>query len=209
MSIINVLNWRYATKRMNGKNIPKEKMDIILNAIALSPSSFGLQPYSVFVIQNQSLLEKLKPVANMQPQIAESSALLVFAAWDNLTEERIDAYINRILIVRNTSEDHLKGIKDMMKAQLNNSTEQNFNWNARQVYVALGIALVAAAEERIDSTPMEGFDLAKMDEMLQLKEKGLKSVVLLALGYRDEENDYLVKLKKVRREYEKLFVLMP
>ena len=208
MSVIDALHWRYAAKRMNGNIIPKEKMDIILKAIALAPSSLGLQPYSIIVIENSALLEKLKPITNMQPQITEASALLLFATWDNLTEERIDAYIKRISTVRNASEDSLKRIKEMMQAQLKNTAEQNFNWNARQAYIAMGIGLVAAAEGNIDSTPMEGFDHEKMDEILQLKEKDLKSTVLLALGYRDEANDYLVKLKKVRRENQKLFTIM-
>jgi nitroreductase len=208
MSIIDALNWRYATKRMNGNIIPKGKLDVILKAIALAPSSLGLQPYSIIVIENSAMLKKLKPIANFQPQITEASALLVFAAWDNITDERIEAYIKRISAVRNVSEASLKRIKDMMGAQLKNTPEQNFNWNARQAYIAIGIGLVAAAEENIDSTPMEGFDHDKMDDILQLKEKGVRSVVLLALGYRDEANDYLVKLKKVRRENEKLFTIM-
>jgi nitroreductase len=208
MSIIDALNWRYATKRMNGNAIPKEKLEIILKAIALAPSSFGLQPYSVMVVENRRLLEKIKLVANMQPQITEAAALLVFAAWDNLTEARIDAYIERISTVRQVSEDSLKHIKDVMETQLKNTVEQNFVWNSKQAYIALGIGLVAAAEENIDSTPMEGFDHEQVDEILQLKEKGLKSTVLLALGYRDAANDYLVTLKKVRREKEKLFTTM-
>ena len=208
MSIIDALNWRYATKRMNGNIIPKEKMDTILKAIALAPSSLGLQPYSVIVIENKPLLEKIKPAANMQPQITEASALLVFAAWDNLTEERIEAYIKRISIVREVSEDSLKQIKLMLETQLKNTAEQNFTWNARQAYIALGIGLVAAAEENIDSTPMEGFDHARVDQILQLNEKGLKSVAFLVLGYRDAANDYLVNLKKVRREEDELFINM-
>jgi nitroreductase / dihydropteridine reductase len=208
MSLIDALNWRYATKRMNGNIIPKEKMDIILKAIALAPSSFGLQPYSVIVIEQSALLEQIKPVANMQPQITEASALLVFAAWDNLTEERIDTYVKRISMVRNVTEDSLKQIKVMLETQLKNTAEQNFIWNSKQVYIALGIGLVAAAEENIDSTPMEGFNHEQLDEILKLKEKGLKSVVILALGYRDAANDYLVNLKKVRREKDKLFTTM-
>jgi nitroreductase len=208
MSIIDALNWRYATKRMNGDIIPKEKMDVILKAISLAPSSLGLQPYSVIIAESRQLLEKIKPVARMQPQITEASALLVFAAWDNLTEERIDAYIKRISTVRNVNEDSLKQIRVMLETQLKNGAEENFAWNARQAYIALGIGLVAAAEENIDSTPMEGFDHEKLDEILQLREKGFRSVVLLALGYRDGTNDYLVKLKKVRRENDKLFTRM-
>ncbi len=206
MSIIDALNWRYATKRMNGNVIPKEKLDRIFKAISLSPSSFGLQPYSVIVIDNKEVLEKIRPIANMQPQITEASVLLVFTAWDNLTEERIEAYIKRISTVRNVSEDSLKQIKTMLEMQLKNTAEQNFVWNAKQTYIALGIGLVAAAEENIDSTPMEGFNQEKLDEILNLKSKGLKSTVMLALGYRDAINDYLVNLKKVRRESDKLFV---
>lgn len=208
MSIIDALNWRYATKRMNGNTIPKDKLDLILKAISLAPSSFGLQPYSVIVVENSDLLEKIKLVANMQPQITEASALLVFAAWDNLTQERIDAYIKRISAVREVSEASLSQIKTMIATTLKNTEADNFIWNAKQSYIALGIGLVAAAEEKIDSTPMEGFDHEKVDEILPLKQKGLKSTVLLALGYRDAANDYLVNLKKVRREEEKLISTM-
>jgi len=205
MSIIDALNWRYATKRMNGNIVPKEKMDMILKAISLAPSSFGLQPYSVIVVQNSELLKKIQPVANMQPQITESSAVVVFAAWDNLTEERINAYIKRISTVRGVTEESLQRIKQLMDTQLKNTPEQNFTWNSKQCYIALGIALVAAAEENIDSTPMEGFNHEQLDEILELKEKGLRSTVMLVLGYRDSANDYLAGLKKVRREKENLF----
>jgi nitroreductase len=208
MSIIDALNWRYATKRMSGKIIPGEKLETILKAISLAPSSLGLQPYAVIVVENRELLEKIKPAANMQPQITEASALLVFAAWDNLTQERIDAYINRISIVRNVAEDSMVRIKEVLETQLKNTAEQNFSWNSKQAYIALGIGLVAAAEENIDSTPMEGFNHEQLDKILGLQEKGLRSAVLLALGYRDAPNDYLVKLKKVRREQEKLFTTL-
>jgi nitroreductase len=205
MKLIDALNWRYATKRMTGTKIPDETMEYILNAISLAPSSFGLQPYSVIVIENKELLQKIQPIAAMQAQITDVSALLVFAAWDNLTEERINEFIHRISEVREVSEDSLKPIREMVITQLENSAANNFNWNTKQVYIALGIGLVAAAEAYIDSTPMEGFDNVKMDELLELKAKGLRSVVLLALGYRDTEKDYLVKLKKVRRKKEDLF----
>ncbi len=208
MKIIEALKWRYAAKRMNGNSIPKEKLEIILKAISLAPSSFGLQPYSIIVVQDPDILEKIKPIASMQPQITEASAVLVFAAWDNLTQERIDNYITLITKVREVTQESLLPIKRVIESQLAKTEEQSFNWNAKQAYIALGIALVAAAEENIDSTPMEGFEPEKLDEILQLKEKGLKSVVLLALGYRDEKTDYLVDLKKVRREESKLFTTL-
>jgi len=144
----------------------------------------------------------------MQPQITEASALLVFAAWDNLTQERIDKYIARISSVRDVNEESLSHIKQLLETQLKNTVEQNFIWNSKQAYIALGVGLVAAAEANIDSTPMEGFNHEQLDEVLQLKEKGLKSSVLLALGYRDARTDYLVNLKKVRREEEELFTTL-
>jgi len=208
MTVIDALNWRYATKRMNGNIIPKEKMESILKAISLAPSSLGLQPYSIIVIENPGMLEKIKPIANMQPQITEASALLVFAAWDNLTQKRIDKYIARISSVRDVNEESLSHIKQLLETQLKNTVEQNFIWNSKQAYIALGVGLVAAAEANIDSTPMEGFNHEQLDEVLQLKEKGLKSSVLLALGYRDARTDYLVNLKKVRREEEELFTTL-
>lgn len=206
MSITTSLNWRYATKRMNGAKIPKEKMDIILDAISLAPSSFGLQPYSVLIIESKAMLEKIKPIAMMQPQITEASALLVFAAWDKITSEKINIYIDQIAKDRNVPVDSLNHVKELIEAQLKNSDSDNFIWNSKQAYIALGFGLVAAAEEEIDSTPMEGFDKTQLDDLLNLKEKGLSSLVLLTLGYRDIKNDYLVNLKKVRREKEKLFI---
>jgi len=208
MTVIDALNWRYATKRMNGNIIPKEKMESILKAISLAPSSLGLQPYSIIVVENPGMLEKIKPIANMQPQITEASALLVFAAWDNLTQKRIDKYIARISSVRDVNEESLSHIKQLLETQLKNTVEQNFIWNSKQAYIALGVGLVAAAEANIDSTPMEGFNHEQLDEVLQLKERGLKSSVLLALGYRDARTDYLVNLKKVRREEEELFTTL-
>ena len=206
MSIITALHWRYATKRMNGTKIPKEKLDIILDAIALAPSSYGLQPYTILVIEDKSLLEKIKPIASNQPQITEASALLVFAAWDQLTQQHIDDYFTRIEMIRKVSQDSLKNMKTLIEEQLKNSDSDNLIWNSKQAYIALGIALIAAAEENIDSTPMEGFDKNELDKLLKLKEKGLTSFVIMPLGYRDSENDYLEKLKKVRRENDKLFI---
>lgn len=206
MSLITALHWRYATKRMNGTKIPNDKMETILDAISLAPSSFGLQPYSILIIENRELLEKIKAIAFNQPQITEASALLVFAAWDTLTVDRIAVYINQIAKERNVSLESLKPIRDHIETQLKNSGIDNFNWSAKQTYIALGIALVAAAEEKIDSTPMEGFDKMVLNDLLKLKEKGLRSTVIMALGYRDTENDYLVNLKKVRRPKDQLFI---
>jgi nitroreductase/dihydropteridine reductase len=207
MDLIQSLEWRYASKRMNGTKVPDEKIERILEAIRLAPSSMGLQPYTVLVIEDEELKKKLQPVAMNQPQIVESSHLLVFAAWDNITPEQIEEYIDYTATVRNMPPESLNEFKGMLlNMAANRSQEENFQWAARQVYIALGTALVAAANEKVDATPMEGFDPAAADELLGLKEKGLRSVSFLPLGYRDTDNDWLVKLPKVRREKEKLFI---
>jgi nitroreductase/dihydropteridine reductase len=207
MDLIQSLEWRYASKRMNGTKVPDEKIERILEAIRLAPSSMGLQPYTVLVIEDEELKKKLQPVAWNQPQIVESSHLLVFAAWDNITPEQIEEYIDHTATVRNMPPESLNEFKGMLlNMAANRSQEENFQWAARQVYIALGTALVAAANEKVDATPMEGFDPAAADALLGLKEKGLRSVSFLPLGYRDADNDWLVKLPKVRREKEKLFI---
>lgn len=207
MNIIESLEWRYASKRMNGEKVPAEKIDRILEAIRLAPSSMGLQPYTILVIEDEELKKKLQPVAWNQPQIVESSHLLVFAAWDTVKPEQIHEFIRHTAEVRNMplkSLDEYKGI--LLNMVANRSAEENFQWAAKQVYLAFGTALVAAAAEQVDATPMEGFDPVAADEILGLKEKGLRSVTLLPIGYRDAENDWLAKLPKVRREKEKLFI---
>lgn len=205
--LIEKLNWRYATKRMNGQTVPQEKLDNILEAIKLAPSSVGLQPYNVVVVEDKEVKEKIFQNAAKQPQIPDASHLLVFAAWEKVTAQHVDDYIKLIASTRNVSLDSLAGFHSNINGGiLQRSEDVNFNWSARQAYIALGHALVAAATEDVDATPMEGFDAAKMDEILGLREKGLRSVVILALGYRDHEKDPLVNAKKVRRAHDELFI---
>jgi nitroreductase len=206
MDIINALNWRYATKRMNGNKIPESKLNTILESIWLAPTSYGMQPFSVIVIENIELLKKIQPIAYMQPQISEASVLLVFAAWDNLTQSRIDEYILSVCNERKVNEDSLKYLKLEIEQKLKNTADVNHCWATNQTYISLGVAIATAAIERIDTTPMEGFKSNDLDEVLNLKERGLKSVVLLALGYRDELQDHLLGLPKVRRKKEDLFI---
>jgi nitroreductase / dihydropteridine reductase len=207
MNLIEALNWRYAAKRMNGKQVPEEKADRILDAIRLSASSMGLQPYTILTIEDESLKEKLKPATYNQPQVTEGSHLIIFAAWENITEEHIDEYMQNIADVRGVSTDSLADFRSTLLNTVKARTAQEqHEWAARQVYIALGTALTAAAVEKVDATPMEGFDPEKVDESLNLREKGLRSVAMMALGYRDEENDFLAKAKKVRRDKEKLIL---
>lgn len=204
MSFIEQLNWRYATKRMVAdKVVPQEKVNAIVEAIRLSASSYGLQPYNLLVIQDKELLKKIQPIAYNQPQIGETSTLLVFAVWDKPTQERIDAYFNLIASERGIPVEALAGFKTTVEGTISNLDEATaYNWMARQAYIALGTGLAAAAIEKVDATPMEGFNPAGLDELLGLTEKGLKSVVLLPLGYRDEANDPLANAKKVRKSTE-------
>ncbi len=208
MDILQSLEWRYASKRMNGQRVPQEKVNNILEAIRLAPSSMGLQPYTILVIEDEALKKQIRPIAFNQPQIEESSHLLVFAAWDNISPAQVDEYIKHTAAVRNMPEEALADFKNtLLNMAASRTPEQNFEWAARQAYIAFGTGLVAAAAEQVDTTPMEGFNNAALDELLGLKEKGLKSVTLLPLGYRDTNNDWLANLPKVRRKKEKLFIM--
>ena len=206
--LIKKLNWRYAAKRMNGQTVPQEKLDNILEAIKLAPSSVGLQPYNVIVVENKELRDRIfKEAAPRQLQIPDASHLLIFAAWDKLTSQHVDDFINLVATTRNVSLESLAAYHNSINGGiLSRSEEVNFDWAARQAYIALGHGLVAAATEEVDATPMEGFDSAKLDGILRLREKGLRSVVILTLGYRDHEKDPLANAKKVRRAHEELFI---
>jgi nitroreductase/dihydropteridine reductase len=204
MKLIEALNWRYATKKMNGKIVPQEKLEYILESTRLSPSSSGLQPYEIIVISNREMLEKIKLFGWNQSQITDCSHLLVFASWDSYSLERITAVFDRTIAERglpaDTMDDYKKTLWGLYEPL---SSEWHANHAARQAYIALGIAMVAAAEQQVDATPMEGFIPEEMDKLLGLKDIGLKSVVILPLGYRDEANDWLVNMKKVRTPKEK------
>src|ERR1017187_1236481 len=193
MELLNALEWRYASKKMNGKRVPEDKVEKIMEAIRIAPSSIGLQPYSVIVIADPELKNQILPVANNQLQIVASSHLLVFAAWDKITTERVEDYISLNAQTRKVSLESLDGLKSKLLNISKRSDEENFELAARQAYIAFATGIAAAAEERVDATPMEGF-------------KGLRSLTLLPLGYREKEKNWLVNLPKVRREKENLFI---
>lgn len=207
MSLLESLNWRYAVKRMTGDKVPQQKVDIILEAARLAPTGNGIQPFSIIQVTDRKLLEKIQPVAYNQPQITEASHLLVFAAWDNVTPEKIDYVYNQIVAERNLPADALKNYTDNLKATFAAQTpEQRFNWAARQAYIAFGVAITAAATEQVDATPMEGFKNAELDQLLELHKLGLRSTSILTLGVRDTANDWLANLKKVRRPKEEFII---
>jgi nitroreductase len=208
MSLIEKLKWRYATKKMDAsKVVPKEKLEQILDAIRLSASSSGLQPYEVIVVSNKALREKICTVASNQSQIIDCSYLLVFAAWDTYTAERINTAFDMTEDVRNLkSESGTAYRQNLLKSYPARDPEVNFTHAAKQAYIAVGTALIAAAYEQVDCTPMEGFDPAALDDLLNLKERGLRSVVIMPIGYRKADEDWLVNLKKVRRNKDQFVI---
>jgi nitroreductase len=204
MSLVDKLKWRYATKKMDpSKSVPQEKVEEILEAVRLTASSSGLQPYELIVITNKDIREKIKAIANNQSQVTDCSHLVIFAAWDDYTPQRINDAFDMTETVRNFKNDAGVAYRQMLlKNYPARGPEVNFIHAAKQAYIGLGTALIAAAEADVDSTPMEGFDPKALDEILDLKAKGLRSAVMLTLGYRKEDEDWLVKLKKVRRPKE-------
>ena len=200
MSLLNHLQWRYATKKMNGQPVPQEKVDYILEAARLAPSSIGIQPFEVIVVTNKELLAQIKPIAFNQEQITDASHLLIFAAWNGYPPEKINAYFDRTAAERNLPVEATLDYRNRVLGIFGAKTqEEGFQHAARQAYISFGMAIAAAAEQHVDATPMEGFDAAALDQLLELDKKGLKSVTLLPLGYRDEAGDWLVNLKKIRK----------
>jgi nitroreductase/dihydropteridine reductase len=202
--LIEQLQWRYAAKKMNpAKAVPQDKVDRILEAVRLTATSSGLQPYEVIVVTNKEVRAKIQAIAWNQAQITDGSHLLVFAAWDNYTPERINAMFDLTNQERGFVNEGFEAYRQKLLSWYpNRPAEENYAHAARQAYIGVGTALVAAAAEQVDSTPMEGFDPAALDEILGLQARGLRSVVIMPLGYRADEGDWLVSLKKVRRSRE-------
>lgn len=204
MDLIERLNWRYAAKKMDPtKKVPEEKVNRILEAARLAPTSSGLQPYEILVVTNSELRERIKPVSWNQGQVTDCSHLLVFAAWDDYTPERINMMFDLTNTVRGFKNEGWENYRQQLLAGYPpRGPEVNHQHAARQAYMGLMAAMMAAAFEEVDCTPMEGFDPPAVDEILKLSERGLRSVVMLPLGYREADKDWLVNLKKVRRPLE-------
>ncbi|BFO57271.1 MULTISPECIES: NAD(P)H-dependent oxidoreductase [Comamonadaceae] len=201
MELLDVLQWRYATKKMDpSRAVPQDKVDRIVEAARLAPTSSGLQPFEVIVVTNPDVRARIREVAWNQAQVTDGSHLLVFAAWDDYTAERINAmfdYTNEVRGFRNEGWENYRNM--LLGSYPQRGAEVNFQHAARQAYIGFGAALIAAAAEQVDSTPMEGFQPEAVDEILGLRARGLRSVTLLPLGYRQPEGDWLVNLEKVRR----------
>ncbi|GAA6181150.1 NAD(P)H-dependent oxidoreductase [Shimia sp. NS0008-38b] len=200
-----LMNWRYATKKMDpSKTVSEDKVEAILDAIRMAPTSSGTQPFEVFVVTNDEMRAKIREVGWDQSQITESSHLLVFAAWDNYTAERIDAVRAHMEELRGENPMLTEYYEKLKSIYLPRDTQVNHDHAARQGYIALGFAMLAAAELGVDTCPMEGFDPEAVDEIMGLKELGLRSVTLLPLGYRQEGADWLLPMQKVRKSRDTL-----
>lgn len=209
MSLNEALNWRYAAKRMNGRRVPEDKLQRILDAAHLAPSSFGLQPYTLLVVEDAALRRTLQAKAANQSQVAECSHLVVFAAWDSIEEAHVDDLLARMVELRHLERPSLEPYGQMVKGAVAKlSPEDRHHWAAKQAYIALGTLLTAAAVERVDASPMEGFDAEALDDLLELKQKNLRSVLLVALGYRDADHDRHAGLNKVRWPREKTVMFL-
>lgn len=208
-TIIENLEWRYATKKFNAeKKIAKADLEILKQAVRLSASSYGLQPYHVILVENEALRTKVKAAAYNQSQITEASELLIFANITDVGPKEVNDYIQNMASVRAIPTTSLKGFEDMMNNVVTGLTpEAKQNWTAKQTYIALGTLLSAAADLKIDATPMEGFNAEAVNEILNLKEKGLSATLIVTLGYRHAD-DATQHLKKVRKPNEELFITL-
>ncbi|MGL2964376.1 NAD(P)H-dependent oxidoreductase [Flavobacterium sp. RSB2_4_14] len=200
-------NWRYATKKFDAtKKVSTEDLNSLKEAIKLSASSYGLQPYKVLIIENPEVRAKIQPVAWGQSQIVDASQLIVFANITNIGDAEIDASLADTAATRGIPLDSLKGYGDFMKSKISSLPEDVRNtWTSKQTYLALGNLLNAAAELKIDVTPIEGFEPEKVNEILGLAALGLNASVLATIGYRHED-DATQHYAKVRKSNEELFI---
>ena len=196
---IESLQWRYATKEFDPtKELSKVQLDTILESMRLTASSYGLQPWKFVVVENTEIREKLKAAAWNQSQITDASALVVLCTRTDINPEYVDMYMKHVSEVRSIPVEQLSGFADMIKGTLSRRTpEQVVEWSTRQVYIALGTALLTAAEMKIDACPMEGFDSGSFDSILDLPSKNLTSRVCLTLGFRSDK-DSMAHVSKVR-----------
>lgn len=201
MDLLEILQWRYAAKKMDpSRKVPEETLERILEAIRLAPTSSGLQPFEVIVVTNTGIREQIRAHAWNQGQVTDCSHLLVFAAWDDYTPERINYMFDLTNDVRGIRNEGWENYRQQLLAGYpQRGPEINHQHAARQTYIGLMAAIIAAASEGVDSTPMEGFDPPAIDDILNLRAQGLRSVLMLPLGYREADKDWLVNLKKVRR----------
>jgi nitroreductase len=202
--VLKQLEWRYAVKEFDsGKKIPEDVWKVLEQSLVLAPSSFGLQPWKFFVIRNPEIRQQLVEHSWGQKQVVDASHLVVLTIKEDVSSEDVDTYLQRMSEVRNVPLDKLEGLASMVKGFLNRPSDvfDKDAWSAKQVYIALGFFMFSAAMLEIDTCPMEGIDPAKYDEVLGLKDKGYRTVVVCPVGYRLPTDKY-ANMAKVRFETE-------
>jgi nitroreductase len=206
MNITDNLKWRYATKKFDTtKKISGENIEKLKEAVQYSVSSYGLQLYKILVVEDPEIRKKLRAASYNQPQITDASQLFIFCNYSEYKPEHIDEFINLKSDIQGIPADALAGFGDFLKGSLSGLPNENYSvWTAKQTYIALSTLIAAASELKIDTCPMEGFDSTQYNEILGLKERGLNAAVIVAAGYRSEE-DETQHLKKVRKSVETLF----
>ncbi len=200
MELLNQLKWRYATKRFDtSRKLDADQVNSLLEAANLAPSSFGIQPFALALVESDEMKSKLSPAAFNQPQVTEASHLFILAVRTDVSEQDVDQFVDRIVKTREITREEVADYEAAMKGSINKrSATERFNWAARQAYIALGTLLSAAAIQNIDACPMEGFSNEQFDEILGLKEKGFTSIAMAAVGYRSPQDAYQHH-KKVRK----------
>jgi nitroreductase len=201
MNTIDQLKWRYATKKFDTSRVlSEEKINILKQAFNLTATSFGLQTISLLVIKNKEIREALVPLSYNQKQVVDASHLLVICIQDNITDADVDTHFDNVKVIRETPETVLEPFKKNLKSTMEGKTvEERQEWSIKQAYIALGNLMTVCAMEHIDSCPMEGFSPQAYDDVLELNKKNLKSVLLLPVGFRAED-DMFSSMKKVRKQ---------
>jgi nitroreductase len=200
-TILEDLKWRYACKKFDAnRRLNDTDLTAVLEALNLTATSLGMQLMKCVVVENDALKKELVSVCYGQQQVADCSALLVLCRYNEVTGEDVDEYVNRSANTRNIplNSPKMVGFKNMVAATLNMPENDRAHWMNNQVYIALGNLMTVCAAMRIDACPMEGFVPLQVDEILNLKELGLSSVVLCPIGYRHTEDAYAT-MPKVRR----------
>ena len=207
MNSIDNLKWRYAVKKFDSnKSLSEEQIHILKEAFNLTATSYGLQPIKMVVVQNKEIQQQLVEHSWNQQQVADASHLLILCVQENLDTEAVTNYFSLVKETRNTPDEILNPFKEYLTNDISSKSENAlFNWAKNQAYIALGNLMTVAANERIDSCPMEGFTPEKYDEILNLKPHQLKSVLVLPVGFRAED-DYMKDLAKVRKKTENVII---
>jgi len=207
MALLDNLKWRSAIKNFDStQKISADKLDELLAAVQLSPSSAGLQPYRVVVVSDPEVRVKLRAAAYGQAQLTDASEIIIFAAETNINEDLVKEFIDLVADTRGVERESLAGYEGMINGSVASKTaEERVSWAQKQAYIAAGVLTAAAAELKIDTCTMEGFNPVAFNEILGLDEKGLTASVITAVGYRSDADVYS-KMAKVRKPADKLFI---